>query len=203
MTHVVTVRPGRLRVSRDGLSVLSLRRAGASRDGVGVPGRHGRRSGRVRRPRTARSVPGRVGRPGTPMHPSRVALIRARGLAVRNGSKHVPGRSERLGTVAGVPGRLERPGTANERPGTVRASRDGRGRPGTLRLTSVPRRSWPVLRDGAGVLRQSGERPETAASPSVLGRQVVSQDGETVLLLGAGTVRGASWDGEVQRPGTA
>ena len=141
----MTVRPGRLRVSRDGLSVL--RRAGASRDGVGVPGRHGRRSGRVRRhrSRTARSVPGRVGRPGTPMHPSRVALIRARGLAVRNGSKHVPGRSERLGTVAGVPGRLERPGTANERPGTVRASRDGSGRPGTLRLTSVPIRSWAVL----------------------------------------------------------
>ena len=137
---------------------------GASGTLARVPGRSGRPEtgwrvpGRCGRPGTAREAfrtgeasqdgarrPGTGGASGTPMHPSRVALIRAPGFAVRNGMKHVPGRAGRPGTVAGVPGRLERPGTANERPGTVRASRDGRGRPGTLRLTSVPRRSWAVL----------------------------------------------------------
>ena len=83
----------------------------------------------------------------------------------------VLGRCARPGTVVGVLGRY-----------VLRASRDGRGP------------SW----DGASVLGQSGERPETAASPSVLGRQVVSQGGAWGVLGRRGA---ASWDG-VERPGT-
>lgn len=164
-TYVVTVRPGRFRVSRDGLSVL--RRVGASWDSSGVPGQFGRRSGRVKCPGTARSVPGRVGRPGTPKYPSGVALIRAPGFAVRNGLKHVPGRSGRPGTVAGVPGRVKRPGMAEK------ASRDG---------CCVLRR-WRASWDGANVL---GRQAVSQDGESVLGRCVGRP----------GTARGAaSWDG--------
>ena len=67
-----------------------------------------------------------------------------------------------------------------------------------------------MSQDGSSVLGRTESvpgrvsRPETVAS--VLGRCErpgtaggVAQDGENVLQ----TVRGASWDGEVQRPGTA
>ena len=179
-TYVVTVRPGRLRVSRDGLSVL--RRVGASRDSSGVPGQFGRRSGRVKSdecPGTARSVLGRVGRPGTPKYPSGVALIRAPGFAVRNGLKHVPGRSGRPGTVAGVPGRLERPGTAGK------ASRDG---------CCVLRR-WRASWDGANVL---GRQAVSQDGENVLGRCVGRPGTARCSVLGR---RRASWDRDARTVG--
>ena len=146
MTHVVTVRsgtlahvPGRSRERPETGWRVPGQTVRASRDA----GQFGRRSGRVKRPGTARSVPGRVGRPGTPTYPSRLALIRAPGFAVRNWMKHVPGRSGRPGTVAGV---QDGPSVTG-RPMTVRDAVGVRGRPDCqrrccARLARVP---WPCV----------------------------------------------------------
>ena len=177
--------PGRLLqdVCCDGASGTLARVPGRSErpeTGWRVPGQFGRpgtvweafRTGEVSRDGAQR--PGTVGRPGTPKYPSGVALIRAPGFAVLNGLKHVPGRSGRPGTVAGVPGRLERPGTAGK------ASRDG---------CCVLRR-WRASWDGANVL---GRQAVSQDGENVLGRCVGRP----------GTRRGAaSWDG-VERPGIA